>query len=60
MRPGDVAKVGVYVTDRALVPLWRAARERFFGSHAPASTLLIVAGLINPCPLIEVEIEAAH
>jgi 2-iminobutanoate/2-iminopropanoate deaminase len=42
------------------VPQWRAAREKFFGSHAPASTLVIVAGLVDPRLLIELEIEAVR
>ena len=59
MGPRNVAKVTVFLTDPDLVPLWREARDAFFDGHAPASTLLLVAGLANPRFLVEVEAEAA-
>jgi len=59
MGPGDVLKVTVLVTDRELVPLWREVRDAFFDGHAPASTLIVVAGLADPRFLVEVEAEAA-
>lgn len=59
MGPRNVAKVTVFLTDRDLVPLWRELRDAFFDGHAPASTLLLVAGLANPRFLVEVEAEAA-
>ena len=59
MGPKDVAKVTVFLIDRELVPLWREARDAFFDGHAPASTLLLVAGLADPRFQVEVEIEAA-
>ena len=59
MGPRNVAKITVFLVDRELVPLWREARDAFFDGHAPASTLLLVAGLANPRFLVEVEAEAA-
>lgn len=59
MGPRNVVKMGVFLTDRALIPVWRAEREKFLGSHAPASTLLVVAGLADPRYVFEVEAEAA-
>jgi len=58
MRPRDIVKLGVFLTDRALIPVWRAQRERLMGDHAAASTLLIVAGLADPRFVFEVEAEA--
>lgn len=58
MGPGHVVKLGVFVTDRALIPVWRAKRDVFLGSHAPASTLLVVAGLADPRFVFELEAEA--
>ena len=58
MGPRDVAKVTVFLTDRGLIPLWREARDAFFDGHAPASTLLVVAGLADPRFQVEVELEA--
>ena len=59
MGPRNVAKITVFLVDRELVPLWREARDAFFDGHAPASTLLLVAGLANPRFLVEIEAEAA-
>ncbi|OYW07930.1 MAG: hypothetical protein B7Z53_05505, partial [Rhodospirillales bacterium 12-71-4] len=42
MGPANIVKLGVFLTDRALIPAWRQQRERLLGSHAPASTLLVV------------------
>jgi 2-iminobutanoate/2-iminopropanoate deaminase len=58
MAPGHIVKMGVFLTDRALIPAWRAQREGFLGGHAPASTLLVVAGLADPRYVFEVEAEA--
>ncbi len=58
MGPQNVVKVSVFLTDRALLPVWRTARQAFFGGHASASTLLFVAGLADPRFLVEVEAEA--
>lgn len=59
MGPRHVAKITVFLTDQELVPLWREARDAFFDGHAPASTLLVVAGLAHPRFQVEVEAEAA-
>jgi 2-iminobutanoate/2-iminopropanoate deaminase len=59
MDASHVVKVTVLLTDRALVAPWRARRDVFFGIHAPASTLMIVAGLAHPDYVVEVEAEAA-
>ena len=58
MRPRDVIKTNVFLTDRSLLGSWRAARDAFFEGHAPASTLLIVAGLADPRFVVEIEVEA--
>lgn len=58
MGAGDIVKMGVFLTDRALIPAWREEREKFLGTHAPASTLLVVAGLADPRFVFEVEAEA--
>lgn len=58
--PSDVVKVTAFLTDRAVLPAWRTQRDAFFGAHAPASTLLFVAGLADPRFLVEVELEAAN
>jgi enamine deaminase RidA (YjgF/YER057c/UK114 family) len=54
----NVVKTTVFLTDRALLPAYRAAREAVFAEHAPASTLLFVAGLADPRYVVEIEAEA--
>jgi len=58
MGPEAIVKLTVYLTDAALVPAWRAARDGLMQGGAPASTLIIVAGLADPRFLVEVEAEA--
>ncbi|WP_439552500.1 RidA family protein [Falsiroseomonas sp.] len=58
MGPANIVKMGVFLTDRALIGPWRAEREKFLGTLAPTSTLLIVAGLADPRFVFEVEAEA--
>ena len=58
MGPANIVKMGVFLTDRALIGPWRAEREKFLGTLAPTSTLLVVAGLADPRFLFEVEAEA--
>ena len=60
MAPRDVVKVTVFLTDRGLIGAWRTRRDAFFAGHAPASTLLFVAGLADPRFVVEVEAEAAQ
>lgn len=54
----NIVKMTVFLTDPALLPAWRSGRSAFLGDLAPASTLLIVAGLANPVFKVEVEAEA--
>lgn len=58
MGPANIVKMGVFLTDRALIPVWRVERAKFLGALAPASTLLLVAGLADPRFVFEVEAEA--
>jgi 2-iminobutanoate/2-iminopropanoate deaminase len=59
MGPGNVVKLSVFITDRALMDTLRTQRAAFFGDHLPSSTLLIVAGLADPRFVVEIEAEAA-
>ncbi|WP_431282928.1 RidA family protein [Humitalea sp. 24SJ18S-53] len=54
----NIVKVTVFLTDTALIGPWRSLRSAAFGDHAPASTLLVVAGLADPAYVVEVEAEA--
>jgi enamine deaminase RidA (YjgF/YER057c/UK114 family) len=55
----NVIKTTVFLTDRALIDAYRAARSKVFTSDLPASTLLFVAGLADPRWVVEIEAEAA-
>lgn len=54
----DLVKTTVFLTDRSLLPSFRAARDAVYGGHAPCSTLLFVAGLADPRFVVEIEAEA--
>ena len=58
MSPANIVKTTVFLTDRALLGAFRAARGAVLGDHSPASTLLFVAGLADPRFMVEIEAEA--
>jgi 2-iminobutanoate/2-iminopropanoate deaminase len=54
----NIVKTTAFLTDRGMLPAYREARGALFGTHAPASTLLFVAGLADPRWVVEIEAEA--
>ncbi len=54
----NLVKTTVFLTDRALLSSFRAARDSVYGGHVPCSTLLFVAGLADPRFMVEIEAEA--
>lgn len=54
----EVVRTRMYVTNRAHVDRVGRAHGEVFGDVRPVSTLLIVAGLLDPAMLVEVELEA--
>jgi enamine deaminase RidA (YjgF/YER057c/UK114 family) len=54
----DVVRTRMFVTDPADVPAVSAAHGQRFGEIRPAATLVIVAGLMDPSLLVEIEAEA--
>jgi len=54
----DLVKTTTYVTSRDMVGKFRVHRDRVFAEHPPASTLVIVAGLVDPGMKVEIEAEA--
>jgi enamine deaminase RidA (YjgF/YER057c/UK114 family) len=50
-----VVKTTTYLVDRADIVPMRAIRMRHLGEHRPASTLVLVQGLLDPAWRIEVE-----
>ncbi len=61
MGPDDVAHISAYVTDRAHMAGYMAARDAFLAEtdRLPSSTLLIVSGFTRPEFKVEVEVMAA-
>jgi enamine deaminase RidA (YjgF/YER057c/UK114 family) len=58
---GDILRLNAYVTDRAHMAGYMAARDRFTAGLAvlPASTLVIVSGFTRPEFVVEIEAIAA-
>jgi enamine deaminase RidA (YjgF/YER057c/UK114 family) len=54
----DVVRTRMYVVRPTDAPLVAAVHGEVFGEVRPASALVIVAGLIDPSMLVEVEVEA--
>jgi enamine deaminase RidA (YjgF/YER057c/UK114 family) len=55
----DLLKVDGFIIRPDLLPLYRTVRERRLAGHATASTLVIVAGLVVPSLLVEIQAVAA-
>jgi enamine deaminase RidA (YjgF/YER057c/UK114 family) len=51
----DVTKLTCYLTNAEHYEGFAAAKARRFDGHAPASTTVIVAGLLDPRMLVEIE-----
>ncbi|SCW86731.1 RidA family protein [Ancylobacter rudongensis] len=60
MARGDIVRLNAYVTDRAHMPGYMAARDRFVADPPPASTLMIVSGFTRPEFKVEIEALAAR
>jgi enamine deaminase RidA (YjgF/YER057c/UK114 family) len=56
--PTDVVRTRMYVTDRLYADEVGRAHNAVFGAVRPAATMVVVAGLIDPELLVEVELEA--
>lgn len=61
MGPADVIRINAFVTDRAHMAAYMAARDAWLAGvdRLPASTLVIVSGFTRPEFLVEVEVTAA-
>ncbi|MBK5925806.1 RidA family protein [Rhodobaculum claviforme] len=58
----DVVRINAYVTDRAHMAPYMAARDAWLADvvRLPASTLMVVAGFTRPEFLVEIEVMAAR
>jgi enamine deaminase RidA (YjgF/YER057c/UK114 family) len=57
-RPEDVVRTRQYVVDAAHAEAVGAVHGEIFGDIRPASTMVVVAGLLDPRWLVEVEVDA--
>ena len=55
----DIVRICAFVTDRAHIPDYMAARDEFVATPPPASTLIVVSGFARPEFKVEVEVTAA-
>lgn len=56
--PADVVRTRVYVTDVAVAEAVGRAHAAAFGEIRPAATMIVVAGLLDPRWVVEIEAEA--
>ncbi len=56
--PGDVVRTRTYLVDRADAEAVGAVHGEVFGAIRPASTMIVVAGLLDPRWKVEIELEA--
>ena len=56
--PGDVVRTRTYLLDRADAEAVGAVHGEVFGAIRPASTMIVVAGLLDPRWKVEIELEA--
>ncbi len=54
----DVVRTRMYVTDRAHIAPVAEVHGEVFGDIRPAATAIVVAGLIDPSLLVEIEADA--
>jgi enamine deaminase RidA (YjgF/YER057c/UK114 family) len=56
--PSDVIRTRMFVTDAAFADVVGAVHGEYFGEAVPAATMVVVAGLLDPRWLVEIEAEA--
>lgn len=54
----DVVRTRIFVTEAALIPAVLAAHGARFHAIRPAATIVVVASLIEPSLLVEIEVDA--
>jgi enamine deaminase RidA (YjgF/YER057c/UK114 family) len=55
---GDVVRTRMYVTDPAIADEVGRVHAEAFADAAPAATMVVVASLLDPAWLVEIEVEA--
>ena len=57
-RPEDVVRTRMYITDAGVADVVGQAQRDAVGEAAPAATMVVVAGLLDPRWKVEIEVEA--
>jgi enamine deaminase RidA (YjgF/YER057c/UK114 family) len=57
-RADDVVRTRMYITDPSIAGQVGAVHGQFFGNAAPAATMVVVRGLLDPRWVVEIEAEA--
>ncbi|MCT8971572.1 RidA family protein [Microbaculum marinisediminis] len=60
MTLADIVRINAFVSDRAYLKDYMAARDAFTADPPPASTLMVVSGFARPEFKVEVEVIAAR
>ncbi len=56
----DVVRTRIYITDRSFAADAGRAHAEFFRDIRPAATMVVVAGLVDPAMLVEIEADAVR
>jgi enamine deaminase RidA (YjgF/YER057c/UK114 family) len=56
--PGDVVRTRMFVTDGGIADAVGGVHAEFFGDPAPATSMVVIAGLLDPRWKVEIEAEA--
>ncbi len=54
----DVVRTRMFITDASMADEIGRAHKELFGSSEPAATMVVVAALLDPAWLVEIEVEA--
>ena len=54
----DVVRTRMFITDASMADEIGGGHKELFGSSEPAATMVVVAGLLDPAWLVEIEVEA--
>ncbi|MBI5646647.1 MAG: RidA family protein [Ignavibacteriae bacterium] len=56
----DVVRTRIYITDRGFAADVGRAHAEYFRDIRPAATMVVVAGLVDPAMLVEIEADAVR
>lgn len=60
LNQAHIVRITAYLTSPEYLPAYQASRREALQAHLPASTSLIVAGLVDPRLKVEIDVVAAY